>query len=94
MLLPDAEAEVLKQHEKDKEVVDRERALQHIAGEEFECVLLPLGEENKGGEAESQQAEEDVQPRALRKRGPVGRRPSTTRSTTSSSRTTAWKPIQ
>ena len=42
MLLADGEAEVLKQHEEDKEIVDRERALQHIAGEELERALLPL----------------------------------------------------
>ena len=43
MLLVNSEAEVSKQHQEDKEIVDGERALQHIAGEELERVFAGPG---------------------------------------------------
>jgi len=58
VLLSDRQAEALKQDQKDKEVVDGERALEHVARYEFECALPSLRVPLKGGEAKSQRDEE------------------------------------
>ncbi len=59
MLLADGQAEAAEQDKKNKEVVNRERPLEHIAGDEFERALLALRVQHEGREAQRQHDEED-----------------------------------
>lgn len=58
MLLAGGQAEAAEQNEKDEEIVDGERALQQIPGDELKRALLALRVQHESGEAQRQQEEE------------------------------------
>ena len=51
MLFADRQSEAFEENQEDKEVVDGERSLQHISGNELERVLVPLRVQQEAGKS-------------------------------------------